>query len=78
MTIKHLKVSLMWRGFDLNGVTYDMLLAAYLNDAQIAKSKNLKLSAVVLIITRLIMMNMFMVKALKRFTRRKHLCLTCH
>jgi DNA polymerase-1 len=29
----------MWRGFDLNGVTYDMLLAAYLNDAQIAKSE---------------------------------------
>ena len=36
---KAFKVSLMWRGFDLNGVTYDMLLAAYLNDAQIAKSE---------------------------------------
>lgn len=36
---KAFKVAMKWRGFDLNGVTYDMMLAAYLYDAQIAKSE---------------------------------------
>ena len=59
---KAFKVAMKWRGFDLNGVTYDMMLAAYLYDAQIAKSKNLKCYVVGLTIMKSNTTNLFMVR----------------
>ncbi len=35
---KAFKVGLLWRGFDLNGVVYDMLLASYLSYSQLTSS----------------------------------------
>ena len=35
---KAFKIGLLWRGFDLNGVVYDMLLASYLSYSQLTSS----------------------------------------
>ena len=67
MTLKQAKVALMWRDVEFNNASFDLLLAAYLIDSHYGE-KNLNILFLNLIIMKLNMMNLFMVKVLKRTT----------